>query len=99
MLTADTGHCIAMQNILLKLVQALNNMMKESLHDAQQQGKVLHSIRDPVQQRVFSMACGHEDCSDSTGLAERDHGTSWSTAHTQYLMVTQAAAACPHRLH
>lgn len=39
------------------------------LRDDRQPGKVSHSIRDLVQQRVFGIACGYEDCNDSARLA------------------------------
>lgn len=39
------------------------------LRDDRQQGKVSHSIRDLIQQRVFGIACGYEDCNDSARLA------------------------------
>lgn len=40
-----------------------------SVRDDRQRGKVSHSLRDLVQQRVFGIACGYEDCNDSARLA------------------------------
>ena len=38
--------------------------------DARQPGKVIHSFRDLVRQRVFGIACGYEDCNDAERLAD-----------------------------
>jgi hypothetical protein len=38
--------------------------------DTRQPGKVIHSFRDLVRQRVFGIACGYEDCNDAQRLAE-----------------------------
>ena len=38
------------------------------LRDDRQQAKVSHTIRDLIQQRVFGIACGYEDCNDSARL-------------------------------
>jgi hypothetical protein len=40
------------------------------LRDERQAGKVDHSLRDLVGQRVFSMACGYPDANDSARLSE-----------------------------
>src|SRR5260370_8549739 len=39
------------------------------LRDERQAGKVDHSLRDLVGQRVFSMACGYPDANDSARLS------------------------------
>ena len=39
------------------------------LRDPRQAGKVDHSLRDLVAQRVFSIACGYADANDSARLA------------------------------
>lgn len=49
----------------LGLVDAISNCFR----DDRQQGKVSHTIKDLVQQRVFGIACGYEDCNDSARLA------------------------------
>jgi hypothetical protein len=38
--------------------------------DARKPGKVIHSFRDLMRQRVFGIACGYEDCNDAERLAE-----------------------------
>lgn len=49
----------------LGLIEAISSCLR----DDRQQGKVSHSIRDLVQQRVFGINCGYEDCNDSARLA------------------------------
>lgn len=49
----------------LRLIDAIS----VCLRDERQQGKGSHTIRDLVQQRVFGIACGYEDCNDSARLA------------------------------
>jgi hypothetical protein len=49
----------------LSLIDAISSCLR----DDRQQGKVSHTIRDLVQQRVFGIACGYEDCNDSARLA------------------------------
>jgi hypothetical protein len=39
------------------------------LHDERQPGKVDHSLREWVAQRVFSIACGYPDANDSARLS------------------------------
>ena len=39
------------------------------LRDARQAGKVDHSVRELLAQRVFSIACGYPDANDSARLA------------------------------
>ena len=41
------------------------------LRDERQAGKVDHSLRELVGQRVFSMACGYPDANDSARLSQR----------------------------
>lgn len=48
----------------LGLIEAIS----ACLRDDRQQGKVSHTITDLVQQRVFGIACGYEDCNDSARL-------------------------------
>ena len=58
--------------ILLKACDrrlGLIDAISACLRDDRQQGKVSHTIRDLVQQRVFGIACGYEDCNDSARLA------------------------------
>ena len=49
----------------LNLIDAISSCLR----DDRQQGKVSHTIRDLVQQRVFGIACGYEDCNDSARLS------------------------------
>jgi hypothetical protein len=58
--------------ILLKACDrnlGLIDAISDYLRDDRQQGKVSHTIRDLVQQRVVGIACGYEDCNDSARLA------------------------------
>lgn len=58
--------------ILLKACDenlGLIDAISRCLRDDRQQGKISHSIRELVQQRVFGIACGYEDCNDSARLA------------------------------
>jgi hypothetical protein len=36
--------------------------------DTRQAGKVIHTFEDLVRQRVFALACGHEDCNDAARI-------------------------------
>src|SRR6201997_4881219 len=47
----------------------LVNELTACLRDARQAGKVDHSLRELVAQRVFSIACGYPDANDSARLA------------------------------
>ena len=47
----------------------LVNELTACLRDARQAGKVDHSLRELVAQRVFSIACGYPDTNDSARLA------------------------------
>lgn len=58
--------------ILLKACDqnlGLIDAISACFRDDRQQAKVSHPIRDLVQQRVFGIACGYEDCNDSARLA------------------------------
>lgn len=58
--------------ILLKACDrqlGLIDAISACLRDDRQQSKVRHTIRDLVQQRVYGIACGYEDCNDSARLA------------------------------
>lgn len=59
--------------ILLKACDerlGLTERLAGCLSDARQAGKVEHSIRDLVRQRLFGIACGYADCNDAARLAE-----------------------------
>jgi hypothetical protein len=59
--------------ILLKACDqnlGLIDAISDCLRDDRQQGKVSHSITDLLQQRVFGIACGYEDCNDAARLAK-----------------------------
>ena len=49
----------------LGLIQALGNFIRED----RQLGKIKHSLQDLIQQRVFGIACGYEDCNDAARLS------------------------------
>ena len=48
----------------LGLIDAISGCLR----DDRQQAKVSHTITDLIQQRVFGIACGYEDCNDSARL-------------------------------
>jgi hypothetical protein len=48
----------------------LTEAIAACVNDSRQPGKVVHSFRDLVRQRVFGIACGYEDCNDAGRLAE-----------------------------
>ena len=59
--------------ILLKACDerlALSERLAARVVDTRQAGKVEHSIRDLVRQRMFAIACGYADCNDAQRLAE-----------------------------
>ncbi|HEX5206399.1 MAG TPA: IS1380 family transposase [Steroidobacteraceae bacterium] len=59
--------------ILLKACDerlGLTERLSACISDARQAGKVEHSIRDLVRQRLFGIACGYADCNDAARLAE-----------------------------
>ncbi len=49
----------------LGLIEAISRCIR----DDRQQGKISHTVNELVQQRVFGIACGYEDCNDSARLA------------------------------
>lgn len=58
--------------VLLKAADRHYGLVEEltaCLRDSRQAGKVDHSLRDLVAQRVFSIACGYADANDSARLA------------------------------
>jgi hypothetical protein len=58
--------------ILLKACDAalgLSRRLSDCLVDQRQQGKVEHSVRDLLRQRLFGIACGYEDGNDAARLA------------------------------
>src|SRR2546425_9019405 len=57
--------------VLLKLVDdrlVLTAQVTRALRDRRQPGKIAHSLRDLVRQRVFGLACGYADCNDVARL-------------------------------
>ena len=59
--------------ILLKACDerlGLTERLAACIRDGRQAGKVEHSIRDLVRQRLFGIACGYADCNDAARLAE-----------------------------
>jgi hypothetical protein len=58
--------------ILLKACDerlGLTDRLSAGIADKRQQGKVEHSVRDLVRQRLFAIACGYADCNDARRLA------------------------------
>ena len=59
--------------ILLKACDealGLTERLAECIVDSRQAGKVEHSIRDLVRQRLYGIACGYVDCNDAERLSE-----------------------------
>lgn len=59
--------------ILLKACDerlGLTERLAKCIVDSRQAGKVEHSIRDLVRQRLYGIACGYADCNDAARLAE-----------------------------
>ena len=57
--------------ILLKVIDdrlGLTWRLASALRDGRQLGKVAHSLRDLLRQRVFGLACGYADCNDAARL-------------------------------
>ncbi|MGA7538520.1 MAG: transposase, partial [Steroidobacteraceae bacterium] len=58
--------------ILLKACDeqlGLTERLAACIADSRQSGKVEHSIRDLVRQRLYGIACGYADCNDAARLA------------------------------
>jgi Transposase DDE domain group 1 len=58
--------------VLLKAADRHYGLVDElaaCLRDARQAGKIDHSLRELLAQRVFSIACGYADANDSARLA------------------------------
>ena len=59
--------------ILLKACDerlGLTERLARCIVDARQAGKVEHSVRDLVRQRLYGIACGYADCNDASRLAD-----------------------------
>ncbi len=59
--------------ILLKAVDdrlGLTWRLASAIRDRRQAGKVAHSLRDLLRQRVFGLACGYADCNDAARLID-----------------------------
>ena len=59
--------------LLLKAVDdrlGLTWRLASALRDRRQPGKVAHSLRDLLRQRVFGLACGYADCNDVARLVD-----------------------------
>jgi len=57
--------------VLLKAVDdrlGLTWRLASTLRDRREPGKVAHSVRDLLRQRVFGLACGYADCNDAARL-------------------------------
>ena len=46
----------------------LSRAISACVADTRQPGKVVHTIKDLVRQRIFAIACGYEDCNDAERL-------------------------------
>ena len=59
--------------VLLKVIDdriGLTWRLASAIRDRRQPGKVTHSLRDLLRQRVFGLACGYADCNDAARLAD-----------------------------
>src|SRR5437867_7717598 len=59
--------------LLLKAIDdrlGLTWRLASAIHDRRQPGKVAHSLRDLLRQRVFGLACGYADCNDAARLID-----------------------------
>jgi Transposase DDE domain group 1 len=59
--------------LLLKAIDdrlGLTWRLASVIRDGRQPGKVEHSLRDLVRQRVFGLACGYADCNDAARLVD-----------------------------
>jgi hypothetical protein len=59
--------------LLLKVVDdrlGLTWRLASVIRDRRQPGKVAHSLRDLLRQRVFGLACGYADCNDAARLGD-----------------------------
>jgi hypothetical protein len=59
--------------VLLKVIDdrlGLTWRLASAIRDRRQPGKVAHSLRDLLRQRVFGLACGYADCNDAARLVD-----------------------------
>ncbi len=59
--------------LLLKVIDdrlGLTWRLASVIRDRRQPGKVAHSLRDLLRQRVFGLACGYADCNDAARLGD-----------------------------
>src|SRR5918996_6059956 len=59
--------------LLLKVIDdriGLTWRLASAIRDRRQPGKVAHSLRDLLRQRVFGLACGYADCNDAARLGD-----------------------------
>ncbi len=47
----------------------LSDRFAECLKDSREDGKVKHTLSDLLRQRIYTLACGYEDCNDATRLS------------------------------
>lgn len=64
-LTSDAGVILLAE---LNSRMGLTDVIASSIKDRRQQSKVAHTIQEMVQQRVFQICCGYEDCNDAQTL-------------------------------
>jgi Transposase DDE domain group 1 len=58
--------------VLLKALDerlGLSKRLAQCIQDKRQPGKIEHTIRELIQQRMFGIACGYADCNDAARLA------------------------------
>lgn len=66
--TSSDGGAILLKAVDRKL--GLIDVFEEHIEDTRQAGKVQHTVRQLVEQRVFGLACGYADCNDAARLAD-----------------------------
>jgi hypothetical protein len=63
--TSDTG-LLLLAEIDSRI--GLTDRIASCIKDTRQQSKITHTIREMLQQRVFQICCGYEDCNDAQTL-------------------------------
>ncbi|MGV8125374.1 MAG: IS1380 family transposase [Candidatus Xenobiia bacterium LiM19] len=63
--TSDTGLLLLAE---IDSRTGLTDRIASCIKDTRQQSKITHTIREMLQQRVFQICCGYEDCNDAQTL-------------------------------
>jgi hypothetical protein len=66
--------------------------MAEALTDHRTAGRVTHSLRDLVAQRIFGIGCRYADANDADGLADASSSDSGSTSGVSARKISNTAA-------